>query len=220
MTSEQIEGVVLDTTKVGLSTKQLEVLMKPLHRSRVKNRSQGGTQLSYLEAWDVKATLIQIFGFGGFDAEVMNVHIVDTREVPQQNNPERTNWKVSVMVTLRLKIHALECTYAETAVGTASLPDVGQAIDMATKSAESDALKRCCTYLGDQFGLSLYRDGSLANAVRINFAPGQEFDPRELSAETKQQAAESLGMTPAEQAAQIPDDDGMDGQYPVDSEDM
>jgi hypothetical protein len=42
---------------------------------------------------------------------------------------------------------------------------------MAVKSAESDALKRAAVYLGDQFGLSLYRDGSTSRVVVHNLKP-------------------------------------------------
>jgi hypothetical protein len=37
---------------------------------------------------------------------------------------------------------------------------------MQLKSAISGALKRCAVNLGDQFGLSLYRDGSVAPVVQ------------------------------------------------------
>ena len=52
-------------TEAGLNEAQVEQLLRPLNPSRVAKRSQAGRQLSYLEAWDVKAHLIRIFGFGG-----------------------------------------------------------------------------------------------------------------------------------------------------------
>ena len=41
---------------------------------------------------------------------------------------------------------------------------------MAVKTAESDALKRAAINLGDQFGLSLYNNGSTAPVVTQTLA--------------------------------------------------
>ena len=54
-----------------LNDRQYEQLLKPLNDTRVAKRGQAGRQLSYLEAWDVKAHLIRIFGFGGWSADVL-----------------------------------------------------------------------------------------------------------------------------------------------------
>ena len=122
-------------------------------------RGQAGRQLAYLEAWDVKAHLIRIFGFGQWSADVLE----STLAFEDKN--EKGQWNVGYKVTLRLSIPALECTYTEAAVGSANLPQRGEAHDMAIKTAESDALKRAAINLGTQFGLSLYNSGSLRDVV-------------------------------------------------------
>lgn len=153
---------------------QLRILMSDLNRNRVKSRSQAGRSFSYLEGWDVKATLIRVFGFGGFSAEVLNNHIVDQREVEvgQQKKP---GWQVSILSTVRLTIHQTGAVYTETAIATSSQPSLGDAMDMAIKSASTDALKRAATYLGTQFGLSLYADGATREVISRVFAPGQAW---------------------------------------------
>lgn len=138
---------------------QYEQLLKPLNESRVAKRGQAGRQLSYLEAWDVKAHLIRIFGFGGWSADVLE----STLAFEDKN--EKGQWNVGYKVTLRLSIPTLECTYTESAVGSANLPQRGEAHDMAIKTAESDALKRAAINLGTQFGLSLYNNGSMRDVV-------------------------------------------------------
>lgn len=173
--------------------------MRPLHPARVRTRSQGGASLSYLEAYDVKAMLIRVFGFGGFSTHIVNTDVIDIREVPNRQG-NATNFKASVMVTLQLTIPSLEASYTEAAVGTATLPDVGQALDMATKTAESDALKRCATYLGTQFGLGLYNQGSTEEVVRIIVAPGQEFGGTDVTDEQRTQLADSIGLQPQEES--------------------
>ena len=149
-----------------LSKEQYEQLLKPLNESRVAKRSQAGRSLSYLEAWDVKAHLIRIFGFLGWSADVQESVLV----FEEQN--DKGNWDVGYKVTLRLQIHDADSntfmggtTYTESAVGSASLPRRGDAHDMAIKTAESDALKRAAINLGTQFGLSLYNNGSLQDVV-------------------------------------------------------
>lgn len=145
---------------MALTSKQQEILLRPLNSSRVAQRKGGGGKaLSYLEAWDVKAHLIRVFGFGGFSAEVLSCDLAYEEQVGN-------NWSVGYKVMLRLTIHTLGATYTEAAVGMAQLPSRGEAHDMAAKTAESDALKRAATYLGDQMGLSLYNNGSMQPVVK------------------------------------------------------
>jgi recombination DNA repair RAD52 pathway protein len=139
---------------MALNDQQREKLLEPVHPGRIKHRSQGGKQLSYLEGWDVRATLIRIFGFGGFSADVIDTQVV-THEPP------------TVLVTLRLTVHGIsptggDVTYTEAAIGSSR----GQIDwDMAVKTAETDALKRAAINLGDQFGLSLYNNGATAPVI-------------------------------------------------------
>lgn len=151
-----------------LNDAQYEQLLKPLNPSRVAKRQQAGRNLSYLEAWDVKAHLNRIFGFLNWSADVVESSLA----FEDQN--EKGQWNVGYKVTLRLTIHppagdsALgwsSASYTECAVGSASLPQRGEAHDMAVKTAESDALKRAAINLGTQFGLSLYDNGNLKDVV-------------------------------------------------------
>lgn len=142
----------------GITQEQYDLLLKDLAKSRIASRKVSGRSLSYLEAWDVRRTLIRVFGFGGFSTTVSDVTLVSCEKAEK-------NWDVSYQVTLRLDIPALGCSYAEVAVGSAHLPDKGEALDMAVKTAESDALKRAAVNLGTQFGLSLYNNGQIEDVV-------------------------------------------------------
>ena len=152
---------------MSISSEQQAILLKGLNGTRVaKRKGGGGMQLSYLEAWDVKAHLIRVFGFTNFSADVLSADLM-FEEPPADG---KRNWEVGYKVVLRLTIRphgADEATYTEAAVGFASLPSRGECHDMAIKTAESDALKRAAVYLGDQFGLSLYNNGSIAPVVQI-----------------------------------------------------
>lgn len=152
-----------------LTQEQYEQLLKPLNASRVAQRNQAGMSLSYLEAWDVKAHLIRIFGFGGWSADVLSA------ELAFEDKDEKGRWNVGYRVVMRLRLHtdefAEDPTYTEAAVGSAMLPQRGEAHDMAIKTAESDALKRAAINLGTQFGLSLYDNGNRNDVVKKTLVP-------------------------------------------------
>jgi recombination DNA repair RAD52 pathway protein len=121
-----------------------------------------------------------MFDFGGWSFEVISA------EVAYEEKGER-NWEVGYKVIGRLIIHGIgkdgeNAVYTEAAVGPASLPNRGEAHDMAVKTAESDALKRCAMNLGTQFGLSLYDDGRTTDVVKgvvgRTAQLGQTTDPK------------------------------------------
>jgi recombination DNA repair RAD52 pathway protein len=148
---------------VSLTPAQNEQLLKGIHTSRVATRrGGGGKSLSYVEAYDIKAHMIRLFGFAEWSWDVLEASCAYTIA---PDGTER-NWKVGYRVIGRLTILATGATYTEAAVGMANLPDVGEAHDMAVKTAESDAFKRAAINLGDQFGLSLYNNGQTAPVVR------------------------------------------------------
>ena len=109
--------------------RQQEILLKGINPQRISQRKGGGGRaLSYLEAWDVKAHLIRVFGFGGFSSDVLTAVLMFEDQVG-------SNWNVGYKVILRLTVG--DATYTEAAVGSANLPQRGEAHDMAVKTAES-----------------------------------------------------------------------------------
>jgi len=138
-----------------LNDAQRQMLLSRLPSNRVAHRNVGGKNLSYVEASDIKRWLIRVFGFGGFEVNVRDMDLV----FEEQRDGK---WHVGYRCLLTLTLHTLEnghqgyTDYTEAAVGFATLGSRGEAHDMACKTAESDALKRCAIYLGTTFGLSLY----------------------------------------------------------------
>ena len=131
--------------------------------------------LSYVEAYDIRAHLISIFGYGGYSYHVLQSDIVQLeRDVPNSRGGT-TNFRVTAMVRGELYIPQLEATYGGAAVASQSGAQIGEVADFAIKTADSDALKRCAMNLGTQFGLSLYNDGSINDVVGTVYAPGYEF---------------------------------------------
>lgn len=160
---------------------QLVQLMEPLSENRVSKRSQSGTQLSYVEAHDIKNMLIRIFGFGGFSSDVVSSD-VKTGEWFKNERSGKDNVKVLAVATVKVTLHPParrtevlfgDVTYTETAVSSQTGADEGDTGDFAMKTAESDAFKRAAIFLGSQMGLSLYAKGSMQDQVRVIFEPTQ-----------------------------------------------
>lgn len=209
-----------------LTPEQMGQLMSDLHPARVSTRRIGNNTLSYVEAHDVKAMLIRVFGFGGFASEVIDSKIVQIRETattPQHVNTDGSpkTPQVIAQATVRLSIPALGpgAVYTETAIGATSAWDIGDAADNAIKTAASDALKRCAIFLGTQFGLSLYNNGSKQEIVRIVLEPGQArvlaaargIEKNPVNPASAAQIAHALGGSQPDAAPAGPD-------YPVEPE--
>lgn len=158
-----------------LTGAQYEALLKPLAKHRVSSRQQSGINLSYLEAWDVKAHLIRVFGFGGWSADVLSA------DLAFEEKDEKGRWNVGYKVVMRLEIDGT--TYTEAAVGSSTLANRGEAHDMAVKTAESDALKRAAINLGTQFGLSLYDAGNQSDVVGNTLVPAGALPEPEVDVE-------------------------------------
>lgn len=179
---------------------QLTQLLADLNPNRVASRKQGNANLSYLEAWDIRASLIRVFGFGGWSAELIESEILSmTQSAPSfeynanKNAPKVQkidalgkpifNWVVAAKCTMRVTIHQLGAVYTEAAVASQTGPDIGEVTDFAVKTAESDAFKRCCINLGTTFGLSLYDSGSTQDVVRRVLDPHQQETLRKYAEE-------------------------------------
>jgi recombination DNA repair RAD52 pathway protein len=157
--------------KRELHPERIAVLVRGINPVRVMSRTQAGFKLSYLTQADVRATAIKIFGFGGFSVDTRYVETVIDEQVPTKGPGEGFNWYCAVRALVRVTIHETEAVYTEAAVGGSTQPTHHEALDMATKTAVSDAMKRCFVNLGDQFGLSLYFNGSTAPVVRGLYVP-------------------------------------------------
>ena len=179
----------------ALTPEQHAQLLKAIAPSRVSSRDGQ----SYLEAWDVKAHLTRIFGFGGFSSELIDLVMVYEQETTTKAG--KAAYKVGYRATIRLTIHQLGAVYTEAAFGEAIMPDFkrGDAHDMAIKTAESQAVKRAAINLGTQFGLSLYQNGALADVVKATLV-----GPAKVEAEHVDAAVASVGQVAAED---VPADD-------------
>jgi len=163
--------------RVGaLSDLQIAQLLAPVNPDRV---GEDGKGFSHMEAWDIRRHLIRIFGFGGHDTDLLESSLIAETSIPdyqkvgrngQPYGPKYTAWTVIYRVAIRLavKVDGVELGHWHgIATGDApNQPSRADAHDLALKTADSQALKRAATNLGDQFGLSLYNKGSLKPVVQ------------------------------------------------------
>jgi recombination DNA repair RAD52 pathway protein len=190
-----------------LSPEQYEVLRKPLNATRIAKRSQGGKQLSYLESWEVRAHLIRVFGYTGFDSDLIDYAFVGQRDYESKGDDPKPMVEIIYSAKMRLVVRDREgvelCHYTEGAVGSASGPAsmLGEHHDNALKTAASDALKRCAINLGTQFGLSLYDNGSTRDVVKKTLAPPVGYVEQEPTEEQIKQLQHSLGATVVDEGA-------------------
>ncbi|MEU3283160.1 Rad52/Rad22 family DNA repair protein [Streptomyces antibioticus] len=157
-----------------MTEQQVSFLLQPISGNRVRNLRG----MSHLEAWDVRRQLIRIFGFEGFTVETLSLDLVHERgeeRKKKNSNDTYTAWTIVYRAQVRLTIKTTSgeviATFEDAAAGDAvNQPSVGDAHDLAMKTALSQALKRCAVNLGDQFGLSLYNDGSRDAVVMRSLA--------------------------------------------------
>lgn len=186
-----------------LTVRQFEVLRGGLNSTRISSRSQGGKQLSYLEAWDVKAHLTRVFGYGAWSFNIIESRLITVLDV-EVGNQKNPGWEATWYARGCLEIPQLGCTYTEGAVGSASAGrqggggGLGDLHDNALKTAASDALKRCAINLGTQFGLSLYNNGNRNDVVKGVLVVPDGWEPATADPDKEANVDRALGATNGE----------------------
>lgn len=144
-----------------LSSKQVDQLLAPIAPQRVLDLKG----MSYVAQQDVRAHMNRIFGFGRWSTRV-----IETAFMFEEQNSEK-RWKTCYRATVEVEVYAPDGTFLARyqdshASGNAPQPDRADAHALALTTAVSTALKRACTNLGDQFGLSLYNKGQRTAIVK------------------------------------------------------
>jgi hypothetical protein len=206
----------------ALSDLQVARLLWAVDPDRVGADGKG---FAHMEAWDIRRYLIRIFGFGGHDIDLIDVTMISessqmlrkkNRNGEEYGDPYEA-WTVIYRVSMKLtvKVDGIELGHwCGVATGDATnQPSRADAHDLALKTADSQALKRAATNLGDQFGLSLYNKGRLTPVVQgalPYWKAEAEFQDEKVEAEpevaaARQEAADGTpaasNPTPAAQAA-------------------
>lgn len=173
------------------SPEQKAALEAPLNRSHVKERSQSGRTLSYIEGWVCISEANRIFGFDAWSSETMDIRCVAERErtVGSQN---RAGWGVSYVAKVRITVDGV--TREGMGSGHGIDVDLGLAHESAIKESETDARKRALMTFGNPFGLALY-DKTQANVVNDAQAAPAPSQPQQSGVKRLSSArAKEIGL--------------------------
>jgi DNA recombination protein Rad52 len=130
---------------------QIRQLSGKLLERHVRSREEGGIALSYVEGWHVIAEANRVFGFDGWDREMIVAECVwqDGRNAVKA---------CAYAARIRIRVRAGDTlVYRDgSGVGHGNGATLGEAHERALKEAETDATKRALTTFGNLFGLALY----------------------------------------------------------------
>lgn len=171
---------------------QIAALEAPLSSAHVKERTQAGRKLSYMESWQVESEANRIFGFDAWSSETLEMRLVSER--PRKiGEAQRDGFSVSYVAKVRVTVG--DAVREGWGAGHGIDVDLGQAHESAVKEAESDAEKRAFKTFGNPFGLALY-DKTRANVAKEPPAPkAPAKSPLEQRADKLQQALEASKTT-------------------------
>lgn len=133
---------------------QTKTLSQELENTRIKSRSKGDIELSYLEGFDVIDTANRIFGYGNWS---YTISILE--QVSQESNQNQNIvicYKAIVSVKISDTTHEKHINREDVGFGTGIAKTLSDAHESAAKEAVTDALKRSLRSFGNQFGNSLY----------------------------------------------------------------
>ncbi|OHE17324.1 MAG: DNA repair protein Rad52 [Sulfurimonas sp. RIFOXYD2_FULL_37_8] len=178
--------------------KQTQVLSYELDSSRIKSRSKGNINLSYLEAFDVLETANRIFGYGNWSYSITSLE-----EVSQETNSNQNiiiAYRAVVNVTVNDLSHNKHISREDVGFGSGIAKTLADAHEGAAKEAVTDAIKRAMRSFGNQFGNSLYDKSRNQNQPKQQTQTHQQpqtYNPYDYS------SLYNLGLTILEQGQNL-----------------
>ena len=133
---------------------QLSLLNQELDSSRIKSRSKGNINLSYLEGFDIIDSANRIFGYGNWDYSISNLETVSQELNHNQNHI--ICYKAVVKIKVYDETHTSYISREDVGFGTGISKTLADSNEGAAKEAVTDAIKRTLRSFGNQFGNSLY----------------------------------------------------------------
>ena len=139
-------------TQEGFSGTQLRLLSREMDPGRVRHRQTAeGVQIAYIEGWFAIAEANAVFGYAGWEREVVHFE-----RVFEQRRADETSCGYVVRVKITVSAGGRRLVREGTGFGQARARTPGDAHERAVKAAETDATKRALSTFGNRFGLGLY----------------------------------------------------------------
>jgi len=172
--------------------KQIQVLKYDIEPSRIKSRTKGNINLSYLEGFDLIEAANKIFGHGNWAYSIARLD-----QVSQETNTNQ-NVVVCYKAVVKLTVYSLDHTKhiskEDVGFGTGIAKTLADAHEGGAKESVTDALKRAMRSFGNQFGNSLYDKSR--NHQTQSILQKQNDKPASSQLSRLQQPQEQYGMTP------------------------
>lgn len=139
----------------------LAALQEPLPAEAVKTRKVGWggktEEVGYVPGEFIIDELNNVFGPLGWSSEIRGINLLKcVRVMKQSRRGEYEQFQAVVACRTRLYVAGGLAFKEGAGTGTGYASQVVDAISNATKSADTDALKRAARLLGNRFGLALY----------------------------------------------------------------
>jgi DNA recombination protein Rad52 len=136
---------------MAFTERQIKRLEAKLSSKHVKIRMGGLKELSYIEGWHAISEANRIFGFDGWDREMVESNCIWSGAIQGLKS-------CSYSCRVRISVHGgdTKVTREGTGFGHAMAGSLGEAHERALKVAETDATKRALATFGNPFGLALY----------------------------------------------------------------
>lgn len=184
---------------VPLTDSQTNLLKEPLLKEDVKTReAYGSGTLSYIAGFHAINEANRIFGFDGWTTEILTLREVSKvsyiKPAFKSDDKEKPMVSIAYLCTLRLTVG--ECTHEDTGFGDGVAGDtpsgLHSAIELASKEAVTDAIKRCLRSFGNKFGNSLYEKDAPPPIDKETYGTTMIIDAKDL--ESLQELMESRGV--------------------------
>lgn len=152
--------------------KQTQVLKYDIEPNRIKSRSKGNINLSYLEGFDLMETANKIFGHGNWSYTITSLD-----QVSQETNSNQNVvicYKAVVKLTVNSLDHTKHISKEDVGFGTGIAKTLADAHEGGAKESVTDAVKRALRSFGNQFGNSLYDKSRIHQAQSQKLPPSQQ----------------------------------------------
>src|SRR5579872_6400569 len=135
----------------GFTKAQLRKLVREVDAHHTHTRDFDGRKLTYIEGWYAIAQANEIFGYAGWDREMVHFE-----RIMERSRGDTVTCGYIARVRIRVRAGSAEIVREGTGWGSASATAAATANERALKAAETDATKRALSTFGPSFGLTLY----------------------------------------------------------------
>jgi DNA repair and recombination protein RAD52 len=156
---------------------QLKLLNQELASNRIKSRSKGNINLTYLEGHDILETANRVFGFGNWSYKITNITNISSEINQNQNHV--ICYQATVQILIYNEEHTNNISREDVGFGTGIAKTLADAHEGGAKEAVTDSIKRAMRSFGNQFGNSLYskdknHQKAQAQTNTQNYQPAQQ----------------------------------------------